>query len=553
MNRIAILSTPRSGNMWLRRLLRTATAAREVSADTPAGVPWDDLPERVVLQLHWPPDRELVSRLDAGGFASLVLARHPLDVLVSILQFAQTESRTARWLNGAGGNELDLIGADPTSPAFAAYAVSERARRLLGVTPAWWSSGLLAGRVRYEDLVAEPRAELERLLAELRIEPVLPLDEVLARNTIAELRDETGSRHFWRGQPGQWRALLPPATVDAIAPAHEEAFATGGYDADADAGLTPDAARARWSELLATTPESRTPVRPSPYLAVEGDVARRLYEVALHREPDDQSLREIAERLENDTLSPSALLHDLVTSGEGRVARAVDDALTFARWARRNGERPRAIAVTRDTPEWTVGAVWALARTPEERDVLNVGSGYADPAYTASLADLRATHLGTADPVSVRALESRAFDAVLCVGTLHHVGSDNRAYGLGVERDPNGPDDALRALRDAVRPDGCVLVTVPCGAARDLGLFVQREAEQWLGAFERADFFVFEHEVYELTDDGWASCEPPYAAHGYGERGPGASALLCADLRPGRLRHAARRRVADATRALRRS
>jgi hypothetical protein len=51
--RIAILSTLRSGNMWLRRLLGAIYDLEELSANTPAAVPWNELPKACVLQLHW--------------------------------------------------------------------------------------------------------------------------------------------------------------------------------------------------------------------------------------------------------------------------------------------------------------------------------------------------------------------------------------------------------------------------------------------------------------------------------------------------------------------
>ena len=46
-----------------------------------------------------------------------------------------------------------------------------------------------------------------------------------------------------------------------------------------------------------------------------------------------------------------------------------------------------------------------------------------------------------------------------------------------------------------------------------------------------------EIEAYELTGEGWRAA-PAFVADGvrYGERGPGASAVLCVDLSPGRLR-----------------
>ena len=91
-----------------------------------------------------------------------------------------------------------------------------------------------------------------------------------------------------------------------------------------------------------------------------------------------------------------------------------------------------------------------------------------------------------------------------------------------------------------LRRDGSLLVTVPLGEPGDHGWFRQEDERGWTTLFARAGFFVEEIEAYELTAEGWRAA-PDFRAEGvrYGERGPAASAVLCADLAPGRLRTAA--------------
>jgi hypothetical protein len=73
---------------------------------------------------------------------------------------------------------------------------------------------------------------------------------------------------------------------------------------------------------------------------------------------------------------------------------------------------------------------------------------------------------------------------------------------------------------------------------------------------------VQEQEAYELTPEGWRAA-PDFEAVGvrYGSRGPAAAAVLCSELRPGRLRRlvtpggartAARRRARRTFRRVRR-
>lgn len=264
--RVAVVSTPRSGNMWLRRLLVGALGAEERSAHTPGEVDWDGLPERVVLQLHWHRSRAFRAQLRRHGFEVVVLARHPLDVLVSILHFAPHEPQTNRWLDGEAGGEQLLAGAAPLDPAFLAYGLSPRARALLSVTPEWWERRGTAASVRYEELVAQPAVELERILARLSAEPLRPAADAVRAASFGRLRAEAANLHFWRGEPGHWRRLLTPDVAGPLAAAHAPLLARLGYDAG-PAGLPTAAAAAElWASLA----------RPLAPAALSGDSSARV-------------------------------------------------------------------------------------------------------------------------------------------------------------------------------------------------------------------------------------------------------------------------------------
>jgi len=68
-----------------------------------------------------------------------------------------------------------------------------------------------------------------------------------------------------------------------------------------------------------------------------------------------------------------------------------------------------------------------------------------------------------------------------------------------------------------------------------------RDEAGWLGLFAAAGLHVEEHELYALGPDGWRSTDA--LETGYGAVGPGASGVLCAELHPGRKRHAVLRAV----------
>src|SRR5262249_51114470 len=109
-------------------------------------------------------------------------------------------------------------------------------------------------------------------------------------------------------------------------------------------------------------------------------------------------------------------------------------------------------------------------------------------------------------------------------------------YGLADER-AGGTGEALAELRRVLRPNGRLLVSVPTGESADLGWFRQDEPAGWLRLFARAGFFVEEQEIYELTGAGWHA-NTGFRPEGVrsGERGSAASAVLCAELSPRRLR-----------------
>ena len=103
------------------------------------------------------------------------------------------------------------------------------------------------------------------------------------------------------------------------------------------------------------------------------------------------------------------------------------------------------------------------------------------------------------------------------------------ASGLAAE-DTESLDAALRELRRVAKR---LLVTVPTGERELLPEQAVYEPSEWVDRFSRAGFFVFEHELYELTPDGWRSVPELTPGTRYGARGPGASAVLCAELHHG--------------------
>jgi hypothetical protein len=251
--RLALISTPRAGNNWLRHLLGDLYRFPTIPVHSLHDVDWVALPPECLLAIHWHPTPAFLERLSKHGFRCLVLARHPLDVLISILHFALhygSTQATQRWLEGEGGNERGIFAAMPRSTAFLNYATGHRAGALLSISYEWWTlPGCL--QVRYESLLTDPEGVLQRLADALGAPPRAQLAEVVSGSSMGRLRQTTGSRyHFWQGQKGLWRSLLPPAEATVIAEAHREVFATLGHEVNPDPALDAAQADANWIQLI---------------------------------------------------------------------------------------------------------------------------------------------------------------------------------------------------------------------------------------------------------------------------------------------------------------
>jgi SAM-dependent methyltransferase len=287
------------------------------------------------------------------------------------------------------------------------------------------------------------------------------------------------------------------------------------------------------------------------------DFVERIWRLVLRREPDPGA----AERIARGEVSRARLVRELVESREFERVELLDDGLALALRERlaprdvRGPARPRGLHAPAWSDERAIEIPWCLARYDGEARVLDVGSAFAEPAYLSGLRDLGAAELVTVDLAQpadviadVRDLPFRdgSFDLALLVSTLEHVGLDNSVYGVEAARDEGGQPAALRELRRVLARDGRLLLSVPTGARDDQGWQMQRAPLEWIGLCEDAGFVVFEDELYLHTDDGWRTATLAEAERArYGSSGPGAGAVLLAELRPARLSEKVRLAVRD--------
>lgn len=244
MRRIAIVSSPRSGNTWVRKIIAGAMNIQEIAVHNYLDIS-GEIPEECVLQVHWYREPNFQKWLVDNGFKVVVVSRHPLDVLLSVLNFARYAPQANRWLQGNTEVQSLSEDIDPVSEEFLRFAMGFGFENLLSVSYQWWHEPS-ALKVRYEDCVSAPAAIFGQLIEELGGEAG-SVPEFLERFSLQNMRDSP-TRHGWQGRPGLYKELIPTFFAVRIYWSHRRLFQRMNY------GLTPyflspGKAKALWQEL----------------------------------------------------------------------------------------------------------------------------------------------------------------------------------------------------------------------------------------------------------------------------------------------------------------
>jgi hypothetical protein len=225
--KLLIVSTPRSGNTWLRYMLASLYQLQQFAVHSPQELDWASLPSDSIVQLHWHRTLAFRELLQQHQFQPITIVRHPLAVLVSIWQFASHEPDTAKWLLGEGGNEYIILNQALDSQAFLDYACSPRAKALLSISSEWWNHPEVIS-VKYENLVATPEQSLQQLCKAIHPHHS-SIQQVLSENTFEKLRPTASNNHFWQGSPYAWQEMLSDEFIQIIEQTHQTTLAQLGY------------------------------------------------------------------------------------------------------------------------------------------------------------------------------------------------------------------------------------------------------------------------------------------------------------------------------------
>ena len=274
--RLAVISSPRTGNTWMRTLLSATYGLEQFAVHAPWALDWEGLPERAVVQIHWLPEPDFLDRLARAGFRVVTLARHPLDLLLSSLNYTTYVHLSGRCPGGGACGECGVAGRTPRSPEHMAYATSKvgSAANLFTFSLRWWPRPEVI-RVRYRDLVGEPIKELARIAGKIGAEPRVPAPRVLELTAIGRLKkiQDSWHCHYWQGRPDLWKSMFPEAEARAIEAAHPEAFRAFGFDCDPDPDLEPSRADLNWLQLQLDSTRENLDLEQSKRKQVDNQLA----------------------------------------------------------------------------------------------------------------------------------------------------------------------------------------------------------------------------------------------------------------------------------------
>lgn len=215
--KIMIVSTPKTGNTWVKHLLSNvydlpivrvgkAFSLSEVGALGPG---W-------IIQQHYTPHADLLEWAKHNSVVFLTTVRHPCDVLVSLFHFVR------KFADQPGGivdtNPARIMLRDgSTIGEYTASYVTNTFFKLLYVSLQWMYS-TETRLVYYEDLQRDPVAALQSLTASIREVSLDCIEHAVEFCNIDAMRKRWGRQHefFRSGSVGDWQVELPQQIVDIL-------------------------------------------------------------------------------------------------------------------------------------------------------------------------------------------------------------------------------------------------------------------------------------------------------------------------------------------------
>ncbi len=251
--KILIVSTPKTGNTWVKRLLANVYDLPIVKAGMkfdPAEI--ENLGPRWITHQHY---RARADVIDCGQRNNIVLVttiRHPCDALVSKFHHVKNFGKHLPYAD-VDRSLVILQDGDEIGEHTASYVV-DGFSTFLAISLGWLRSGK-SHIIRYEDLKRDPVGTLQNLTDSICAVARERIEQAVEACDIRRMRKTPrASKHFRQGKVGSWRSELPRQIIEILRstdpfPAQ---FAELGYSLDQDYPVS----------MLPWKPTDRTNVEP---------------------------------------------------------------------------------------------------------------------------------------------------------------------------------------------------------------------------------------------------------------------------------------------------
>jgi hypothetical protein len=262
--RILIVSTPKTGNTWVKHLLATIYDLPIV----PIGMAFDadeiaGLGPRWITHQHYAARPEVIDCAQRNNIVMVTTIRHPCDALLSMFHFVRNFSDRLVFADVDPAPQMARDG-DTMGEHTAAY-VKNGFSTSLDISLSWIRSGR-SHVVRYEDLQADPVAALQGLTADICPVPSDQIQRAIELCDIDRMRNLPGQdpRFFRKGAVGGWRAEIPQKITDIFRQTepYPSQFAALGYS------LYQDLPIALSPRRLAALDQVRATAEVNPHLPI---------------------------------------------------------------------------------------------------------------------------------------------------------------------------------------------------------------------------------------------------------------------------------------------
>ncbi|OWU82245.1 hypothetical protein ATO6_22635 [Oceanicola sp. 22II-s10i] len=241
-----LASYPKSGNTWLRYILNEIFGyddegkSRVISflKAYPANAPLVSLrgQQSKLLKTHLHPVHQRMSLVPDESIAAILIRRHPLDILLSALNYAKLRDQSKFFLKGnvksveaiiADGefpHYIDLFSRNDGFPLFSGS--SGAMSKYLG---RWRQLGVKVPilELRYEDFTADPKSGLREVAAFLQID--LSCAEIKRIVETVDQMTQKNDRFFWKRRAYNFTHMLPQELVELFTDTCKPQLAGFGY------------------------------------------------------------------------------------------------------------------------------------------------------------------------------------------------------------------------------------------------------------------------------------------------------------------------------------